>query len=173
MTPGEKDRAVFYSEPMYIRHDGVVQTGNMLRKDNRHMKTRMTYASITREGRFTPYIPEEKQNKPKKARKLAQQQEEGRPHFFHELPPRPASPNTPIEGPSRVPLEQTLPICLHNAANTYRSNVIPSDTAPHMKPSTERFLADMALSPKTPPLVESPLFAERGTLMDAALALLE
>ncbi|KIL55418.1 hypothetical protein M378DRAFT_17969 [Amanita muscaria Koide BX008] len=67
MTPGERDRAVFYSEPMYIRHDGVAQTGNMLRKDNRHMKTRTTYASITKEGRFTPYIPEEKKNKPKKA----------------------------------------------------------------------------------------------------------
>ncbi|KIL54937.1 hypothetical protein M378DRAFT_18412, partial [Amanita muscaria Koide BX008] len=123
MTPGERDRAVFYSEPMYIRQDGVAQTGNMLRKDNRHMKTRTTYASITKEGRFTPYIPEEKKNKPKKARKLAQQQEEGRPHFFHELPPRPASPNTPIEGSSRVPLEQTLPIRLRNAANAYRSNV--------------------------------------------------
>ncbi|KIL69006.1 hypothetical protein M378DRAFT_8430, partial [Amanita muscaria Koide BX008] len=123
MTPGERDRAVFYSEPMYIRQDGVAQTGNMLRKDNWHMKTRTTYASITKEGRFTPYIPEEKKNKPKKARKLAQQQEEGCPHFFHKLPPRPASPNTPIKGPSRVPLEQTLPIRLRNAANAYRSNV--------------------------------------------------
>ncbi|KIL57649.1 hypothetical protein M378DRAFT_16111 [Amanita muscaria Koide BX008] len=122
MTPGERDRAVFYSEPMYIRQDGVAQTGNNMRKDNRHMKTCTTYASITKEGRFTPYIPEEKKNKPKKARKLAQQQEEGRPHFFHELPPRPASPNTPIEGPSRVPLEQTLPIRLRNAANAYVSN---------------------------------------------------
>ncbi|KIL54347.1 hypothetical protein M378DRAFT_18988 [Amanita muscaria Koide BX008] len=123
MTPGERDRAVFYSEPMYIHQDGVAQTGNNMRKDNCHMKTRTTYASVTKEGRFTPYIPEEKKNKPKKARKLAQQQEEGRPHFFHELPPRPASPNTPIEGPSRVPLEQTLPIRLHNAANAYRSNI--------------------------------------------------
>ncbi|KIL54062.1 hypothetical protein M378DRAFT_19238 [Amanita muscaria Koide BX008] len=122
MTPGERDRVVFYSEPMYIRQDGVAQTGNMLRKDNRHMKTCTTYASITKEGRFTPYIPEEKKNKLKKARKLAQQQEEGCPHFVHELPPRPASPNTPIEGPSRVPLEQTLPIHLCNAANAYRSN---------------------------------------------------
>ncbi|KIL58734.1 hypothetical protein M378DRAFT_15287 [Amanita muscaria Koide BX008] len=102
--------------------DNFMTPGERDHTDNRHMKTRTTYASITKEGHFTPYIQEEKKNKPKKARKLAQQQEEGRPHFFHELPPRPASPNTPIEGPSRVPLEHTLPIRLCNATNTYVSN---------------------------------------------------
>jgi hypothetical protein len=120
ITPGEQDRAVFYSEPMYVREDGVNHSGNMARRHNRHMKTRTTYASITKEGRFTPYIPEEKKTKPKKARKLAEDQE-GRPHFFHEMPPRPASPDAPIEGSSRVPLEHTLPIRLRNAADAYRS----------------------------------------------------
>ncbi|KIL62148.1 hypothetical protein M378DRAFT_12989 [Amanita muscaria Koide BX008] len=39
--------------------------------------------------------------------------------------------------------------------------------------STGTPLADMALSPRTPPLAESPLFAEHGTLVDVEPALLK
>ncbi|KAM6500778.1 hypothetical protein JOM56_003792 [Amanita muscaria] len=142
MMPRERDRAVFYSEPMYIRQDGVIQTGNAMRKDNRHMKTQTTYATVTKEGRFTPYIPEEKKNKPKKVHKLALLQPTTPDEFFEgeytpgnpdeHVPEELRTPSTPVAGPSNPEPVQTRP--------SFSANVESSDEEGNTSGTSEEFV---------------------------------